>query len=156
MSIISLLIILFAGFLYIIIKIDAIREKHKQAQILRLNLPIISADLEQVVEMTSTVSKSKLLFDRRNIRCLQSTPSQDSHLVTFPIMLDKKPDTETEGYLTQVFLTQLEQFLSDSTIYETWSDKGTNLQFTYQFGDVLRYNNQYYLNLLITFSYKKV
>lgn len=57
MSIISLLIILFAGFLYLMLKISDIQEKQKQATILRLNLPVIIEDLEQVIEMTSSVSK---------------------------------------------------------------------------------------------------
>ena len=55
MSIISLLIILFAGFLYLMLKISDIQEKQKQATILRLNLPVIIEDLEQVIEMTSSV-----------------------------------------------------------------------------------------------------
>ena len=62
MSIISLLIILFAGFLYLMLKISDIQEKQKQATILRLNLPVIIEDLEQVIEMTSSVSKNKLLL----------------------------------------------------------------------------------------------
>ncbi|WP_235443481.1 hypothetical protein [Streptococcus suis] len=71
-------------------------------------------------------------------------------------MLDKKVDTDTEGYLTQVFLTQFNQFLNNSQSYVYWSDKGERLQFTYQFGELLRYNNQYYLNLQISFSYQGV
>ncbi|HFI0815463.1 hypothetical protein [Streptococcus suis] len=71
-------------------------------------------------------------------------------------MLDEKVDTDTEGYLTQVFLTQFNQFLNNSQSYVYWSDKGERLQFTYQFGELLRYNNQYYLNLQISFSYQGV
>lgn len=103
MSIISLLIILFAGFLYLMLKISDIQEKQKQATILRLNLPVIIEDLEQVIEMTSSVSKNKLLFDSRYVKYLTSSPNQDSHLVRFPIMIGKKLEAEDMNYLSQVF-----------------------------------------------------
>ncbi|CYV13484.1 TPA: RNA-binding protein [Streptococcus suis] len=153
LSFISWLIILFAGFLYLMLRISEIKEKRKQATILRLDLPIITSDLEQVIEKTATITGQKLIFDNRYIRYLQSSPNQDSHLVSFPIMLSEKIDSDTERYLTQVFTTQLNKYLSDSTTYTYWSDKEQNLHFTYQFGDMLRYNNQYYLNLQITFSH---
>ncbi|HEL1995434.1 RNA-binding protein [Streptococcus suis] len=156
MTIISWLFLLFAGILYFIVRFHEIQENKKQNAILRLELPRITSDIEQVIEKTANTSKSKLLFDSRYIRYLYSSPSQDSHIISFPIMLDEKVDTDTEGYLTQVFLTQFNQFLNNSQSYVYWSDKGKRLQFTYQFGELLRYNNQYYLNLQISFSYQGV
>ena len=153
MSIISLLIILFAGFLYLMLKISDIQEKQKQATILRLNLPVIIEDLEQVIEMTSSVSKNKLLFDCRYVKYLTSSPNQDSHLVRFPIMIGKKLEAEDMNYLSQVFLAQFSKYLAESATYGTWSDKGQMLIVSPQFGKRLRYNNQYYLNLEIYFSY---
>ncbi|MFM0762584.1 RNA-binding protein [Streptococcus suis] len=156
MTIISWLFLLFAGILYFIVRFHEIQENKKQNAILRLELPRITSDIEQVIEKTANTSKSKLLFDSRYIRYLYSSPSQDNHIISFPIMLDEKVDTDTEGYLTQVFLTQFNQFLNNSQSYVYWSDKGERLQFTYQFGELLRYNNQYYLNLQISFSYQGV
>ena len=149
MSIISLLIILFAGFLYLMLKISDIQEKQKQATILRLNLPVIIEDLEQVIEMTSSVSKNKLLFDSRYVKYLTSSPN----LVRFPIMIGKKLEAEDMNYLSQVFLAQFSKYLAESATYGTWSDKGQMLIVSPQFGKRLRYNNQYYLNLEIYFSY---
>jgi len=153
MSIISLLIILFAEFLYLMLKISQRKEKKKQATILRLNLPVIIEDLEQVIEMTSSVSKNKLLFDSRYVKYLTSSPNQDSHLVRFPIMIGKKLEAEDMNYLSQVFLAQFSKYLAESATYGTWSDKGQMLIVSPQFGKRLRYNNQYYLNLEIYFSY---
>ena len=153
MIIISLLITLFAGFLYLMLKISDIQEKQKQATILRLNLPVIIEDLEQVIEMTSSVSKNKLLFDSRYAKYLTSSQNQDSHLVRFPIMVGNNFDAEDMNYLSQVFLTQFSKYLADSATYGTWSDKGQMLIVRPQFGKRLRYNNQYYLNLEIYFSY---
>jgi hypothetical protein len=68
-------------------------------------------------------------------------------------MLSKKPDINEESYVQQVFLTQFNKYLAESTTYESWSDKGLRLSVTPQFGKLLRYNNQYYLNLGIQFSY---
>lgn len=153
MPIISLLIILFAGFLYLMLRISDIKEKQKQTAILRLNLPIIIADIEQVIEMTSNVSKNKLLFDSRYVNYLTSSPNQDSHLVRFPIMIGKKLEAEDMNYLSQVFLAQFSKYLAESATYGTWSDKGQSLIVVPQFGELLRYNNQYYLNLEINFSY---
>lgn len=153
MTIISLLIILFAGVLYLMLNISDIQEKKKQATILRLNLPVIIEDLEQVIEMTSTVSKVKLLFDTRYVKYLNSSQSQDSHLVRFPIMVGKKLGDEDMNYLSQVFLAQFSKYLADSATYGTWSDKGQMLIVRPQFGKWLRHNNQYYLNLEIQFSY---
>lgn len=153
MTIISLLIILFTGFLYLMLKISDIQEKQKQTTILRLNLPVIIEDLEQVIEMTSSVSKNKLLFDSRYAKYLTSSPNQDSHLVRFPIMVGNYFDAEYMNYLSQVFLAQFSKYLADSATYGTWSDKGQMLIVTPQFGELLRYNNQYYLNLEIQFSY---
>ncbi|MEI4333619.1 RNA-binding protein [Streptococcus suis] len=153
MTIVSLLIILFAGLLYFSLRISEIKEKQKQAKMLQLNLPTIIADIEQVIEKTATVSGQKLLFDSRYIQYLQSSSDYRSHLIRFPIMLSKKPVKEEESYIQQVFLTQFSKFLVDSTTYENWSDKGKSLHITPQFGELLRYNNQYYLNLEIQFSY---
>ena len=58
-----------------------------------------------------------------------------------------------ESYVQQVFLIQFNKYLAESTTYESWSDKGQWLSVTPQFGKLLRYNNQYYLNLEIQFSY---
>lgn len=154
MSFISWLIILFAGFLYLALRISETIEKQRQAQMLQLNLPAITADIEQVIEESATVSGQKLLFDSRYIRFLQSSNDNRSYLVTFPIMLSKKPvDEEEESYIQQVFLIQFSKYLAESTTYESWSDKGHRLQFDTQFGKILRYNNQYYLNLQMSFSY---
>ena len=160
MSFISWLIILFAGFLYLALRISETIEKQRQAQMLQLNLPAITADIEQVIEESATVSGQKLLFDSRYIRFLQSSNDNRSYLVSFPIMLSKKPvDEEEESYIQQVFLTQFSKYLAESTTYESWSDKGQwlsvthRLQFDTQFGKILRYNNQYYLNLQMSFSY---
>ncbi|HFI0092043.1 hypothetical protein [Streptococcus suis] len=153
MTIVSLLIILFAGFLYFALRISEIKEKQKQAQMLQLNLPTIIADIEQVIEKTATVSGQKLLFDSRYIRYLQTSSDYRSHLVSFPIMLSRKPVDEEESYIQQVFLTQFSKYLAESTTYTNWSDKGKSLYVTPQFGELLRYNNQYYLNLEIQFSY---
>ncbi|MFV8211822.1 RNA-binding protein [Streptococcus pluranimalium] len=149
----SLLIFLFAGFLYLALRVSETIEKHKQAQMLRLNLPVIVADLEQVIEMTSNVAKTKLLFDNRYVSYLTSSSNQDSHLVRFPIMVGKKPEAEDMSYLSQVFLTQFSKYLANSATYQNWSDKGQKLSVTPQFGELLRHNNQYYLNLEINFSY---
>lgn len=153
MTIVSWLIILFAGFLYLALRISEIKEKQKQAQILQLNFPTITADIEQVIEESATVSGQKLLFDSRYIRFLQSSNDNRSHLVSFPIMLPKKPDINEESYIQQVFLTQFSKYLAESTTYGSWSDKGNSLLVTPQFGKLLRYNNQYYLNLEIQFTY---
>ena len=153
MIIMSLLITLFAGFLYLILRISEIKEKQKQAQMLNLNLPVIAADIEQVIEENAAISGQKLLFDNRYIRYLQSSSDYRSHLVSFPIMLSMKPIDEEESYIQQVFLAQFSKYLAESTAYESWSDKGQNLCVTPQFGKLLRYNNQYYLNLEIQFSY---
>lgn len=153
MSFVSWLIILFAGFLYLALLASEAIEKHKQAQMLRLNLPVIVADLEQVIEMTSNVAKTKLLFDNRYVGYLTSSPNQDSHIVRFPIMVGKKLEAEDMSYLSQVFLTQFSKYLADSVTYKNWSDKGQKLSVTPQFGELLRHNNQYYLNLEIKFSY---
>ncbi|AXJ14069.1 RNA-binding protein [Streptococcus pluranimalium] len=153
MTIVSWFIILFAGFLYLALRISEIKEKQKQAQILQLNFPTITADIEQVIEESATVSGQKLLFDSRYIRFLQSSNDNRSHLVSFPIMLPKKPDINEESYIQQVFLTQFSKYLAESTTYKNWSDKGQELIVTPQFGKLLRYNNQYYLNLEIQFSY---
>lgn len=152
MTIVSWLIILFAGFLYLALRISEIKEKQKQAQILQLNFPTITADIEQVIEESATVSGQKLLFDSRYIRFLQSSNDNRSLLVSFPIMLPKKPDINEESYIQQVFLTQFSKYLAKSTTYGSWSDKGNSLLVTPQFGKLLRYNNQYYLNLEIHFS----
>lgn len=135
------------------LRISDIKEKQKQTAILRLNLPIIIADIEQVIEMTSNVSKNKLLFDSRYVNYLTSSPNQDSHLVRFPIMIGKKLEAEDMNYLSQVFLAQFSKYLAESATYGTWSDKGQSLIVVPQFGELLRYNNQYYLNLEINFSY---
>lgn len=135
------------------LKISDIQEKQKQATILRLNLPVIIEDLEQVIEMTSSVSKNKLLFDSRYVNYLTSSPNQDSHLVRFPIMIGKQLEAEDMNYLSQVFLAQFSKYLAESATYGTWSDKGQSLIVAPQFGELLRYNNQYYLNLEINFSY---
>ena len=153
MIIISLLITLFAGFLYLLIFISEIEDKKKKAQMLQLNLPEITADIEQVIEKTATVTGKKLLFDSRNIRYLQSSSDYRAHLVSLPIMLSMKPIDEEESYIQQVFLTQFSKYLADSATYGTWSDKGQMLIVRPQFGKRLRYNNQYYLNLEIYFSY---
>ena len=153
MSYISWLIILFAGFLYLALRVSEIREKQKQAQALQLNLPTITADIEQVIEESSTVSGQKLLIDSRYIRFLKSNDDNSSHLVSFPILLSKEPDINEESYVQQVFLIQFNKYLAESTTYESWSDKGQWLSVTPQFGKRLRYNNQYYLNLGIQFSY---
>lgn len=153
MTIISLLIILFAGLLYLLLWISEIKEKQKQAQMLQLNLPAITADIEQVIEESATVSGQKLLFDNRYIRYLQSSSDYRSHLVGFPIMLSRKPVEEEESYIQQVFLAQFSKYLAESSTYENWSDKGQWLSVTPKFGKLLRYNNQYYLNLEIQFSY---
>ncbi|HFR3844807.1 RNA-binding protein [Streptococcus suis] len=153
MTIVSLLIILFAGFLYFALRISEIKEKQKQAQMLQLNLPTIIADIEQVIEKTATVSGQKLLFDNRYFRYLQSSSDYRSHLVSFPIMLSRKPVYEEESYIQQVFLTQFSKYLTESSTYESWSNKGKQLYVTPKFGKLLRYNNQYYLNLEIQFSY---
>ena len=153
MSFISWLIILFAGFLYLALRVSEIREKQKQAQALQLNLPTITADIEQVIEKSTTVSGQKLLLDSRYIRFLQSNDDNSSHFVSFPIMLSKKPDINEESYVQQVFLTQFNKYLAESTTYESWSDKGQWLSVTPQFGERLRYNDQYCLNLGIRFSY---
>ncbi|AUW97387.1 RNA-binding protein [Streptococcus pluranimalium] len=153
MTIVSWFIILFAGFLYLALRISEIKEKQKQAQILQLNFPTITADIEQVIEESATVSGQKLLFDSRYIRFLQSSNDNRSHLVSFPIMLPKKPDINEESYIQQVFLTQFSKYLAESTTYDRWSNKGQSLYVTPQFRKLLRYNNQYYLNLEIQFSY---
>jgi hypothetical protein len=153
MSFISWLIILFAGFLYLALRVSEIREKQKQDQTLQLNLPTITADIEQIIEESATVSGQKLLFDSRYTRFLQSNDDNSSHIVSFPIMLSKKPDINEESYVQQVFLIQFNKYLAESTTYENWSDKGQWLSVTPQFGKLLRYNNQYYLNLGIQFSY---
>ena len=154
MSFISWLIILFAGFLYLALRVSEIREKQKQAQALQLNLSTITADIEQVIEKSATVSGQKLLFDSRYIRFLQSNDDNSSHLVSFPIMLSKDIDIDNEeSYVQQVFLIEFNKYLAKSTTYESWSDKGQWLSVTPQFGKLLRYNNQYYLNLGIQFSY---
>lgn len=153
MTIVSWLTILFAGLLYLILRISEIKEKQIQAQMLQLNLPVIIADLEQVIEMTSNVAKTKLLFDNRYVSYLTSSSNQDSHLVRFPIMVGKKPEAEDMSYLSQVFLTQFSRYLANSATYQNWSDKGQKLSVTPQFGELLRHNNQYYLNLEINFSY---
>lgn len=153
MSFISWLIILFAGFLYLALRVSEIREKQKQAQALQLNLPTITADIEQVIEKSTTVSGQKLLLDSRYIRFLQSNDDNSSHLVSFPIMLSKKPDINEESYVQQVFLIQFNKYIAESTTYESWSDKGQWLSVTPQFGERLRYNDQYCLNLGIRFSY---
>lgn len=154
MSFMSWLIILFAGFLYLALRVSEIREKRKQAQALQLNLPAITADIEQVIEMTSTLSKTKLLFDSRYVQYLNSSPNQDSYLVRFPIMVGKKLEDEDVNYLSQVFLTQFRKYLTESTTYVGWSDKGQNLFVTPQFGGLLRYNNQYYLDLTLHFTHR--
>ena len=147
MSFISWLIILFAGFLYLALRVSEIREKQKQAQALQLNLSTITADIEQVIEKSATVSGQKLLLDSRNIRFLQSNDDNSSHLVSFPIMLSKDIDIDNEeSYVQQVFLIEFNKYLS-------WSDKGQWLSVTPQFGERLRYNDQYCLNLGIRFSY---
>ncbi|MGT2683330.1 hypothetical protein [Streptococcus porci] len=153
MTIVSWFIILFAGFLYLALRISEIKEKQKQAQILQLNFPTITADIEQVIEESATVSGQKLLFDSRYIRFLQSSNDNRSHLVSFPIMLSRKPVYEEESYIQQVFLTQFSKYLTESSTYESWSNKGKQLYATPKFGKLLRYNNQYYLNLEIQFSY---
>lgn len=153
MTIISLLITLFAGFLYLLIFISENKEKKKKAQMLQLNLSEITADIEQVIEKTATVTGKKLLFDSRYIRYLQSSSDYRAHLVSFPIMLSMKPIDEEESYIQQVFLTQFSKYLAGSATYGTWSDKGQMLIVRPQFGKRLRYNNQYYLNLEIYFSY---
>lgn len=154
MSFISWLIILFAGFLYLALRVSEIREKQKQAQALQLDLPTITADIEQVIEKSATVSGQKLLLDRRYIRFLQSNDDNSSHLVSFPIMLSKEFDIDNEeSYVQQVFLIQFNKYLAKCTTYESWSDKGQWLSVTPQFGEYLRYNDQYYLNLGIQFSY---
>ncbi|HEN2309477.1 TPA: RNA-binding protein [Streptococcus agalactiae] len=153
MSFISWLTIIFAGFLYLALWISETIEKQKQAKILRLNLPAIVADLEQVIEMTSSVANTKLLFDSRYVRYLNSSQHQDCHLVSFPIMVGKEIKDEEVNYLSQVFLTQFSKYLTKSTTYESWSDKGKSLSVMPQFGKLLRYNNQYYLNLEVQFSY---
>lgn len=153
MSFISWLIILFAGFLYLALIISETIEKQKQAQMLNLNLPVITADIEQIIEKTATITGQKLLFDIRYIRYLQSNNDNSSHLVSFPVMLSKKPVDEEESYIQQVFLTQFSKYLTDSTTYVQWSDKEQKLLVTPNFGNILRYNNQYYLNLQMNFSY---
>lgn len=154
MSFISWLIILFAGFLYLALRVSEIREKQKQAQALQLNLPTITADIEQVIEKSATVSGQKLLLDSRYIRFLQSNDDNSSHLVSFPIMLSKDIDIDNEeSYVQQVFLIEFNNYLAKSTTYESWSDKGQWLSVTPQFGERLRYNDQYCLNLGIRFSY---
>ena len=154
MSFISWLIILFAGFLYLALRVSEIREKQKQAQALQLNLSTITADIEQVIEKSATVSGQKLLLDSRNIRFLQSNDDNSSHLVSFPIMLSKDIDIDNEeSYVQQVFLIEFNKYLAKSTTYESWSDKGQWLSVTPQFGERLRYNDQYCLNLGIWFSY---
>lgn len=90
MTFISLLIVLFAGILYLGFRISEVKEKRK----LQLDLPVIAADLEQVIERTATVSNAKLLFDSRYVRVMASSDNQDSHLVRFPIMIDKKVETD--------------------------------------------------------------
>lgn len=62
MSFISWLIILFTGFLYLALRISETIEKQRQAQMLQLNLPAITADIEQVIEESATVSGQKLLL----------------------------------------------------------------------------------------------
>jgi len=154
MSFISWLIILFAGFLYLALRVSEIREKQKQAQALQLDLPTITADIEQVIEKSATVSGQKLLLDSRYIRFLQSNDDNSSHLVSFPIMLSKEFDIDNEeSYVQQVFLIQFNKYLAKCTTYESWSDKGQWLSVTPQFGEHLRFNDQYYLNLGIQFSY---
>ena len=154
MSFISLLIISFAGFLYLALRVSEIREKQKQAQALQLDLPTITADIEQVIEKSATVSGQKLLLDSRYIRFLQSNDDNSSHLVSFPIMLSKEFDIDNEeSYVQQVFLIQFNKYLAKCTTYESWSDKGQWLSVTPQFGEHLRFNDQYYLNLGIQFSY---
>lgn len=135
MSFISWLIILFAGFLYLALRVSEIREKQKQAQALQLNLSTITADIEQVIEKSATVSGQKLLLDSRNIRFLQSNDDNSSHLVSFPIMLSKDIDIDNEeSYVQQVFLIEFNKYLAKSTTYESWSDKGQWLSVTPQFG----------------------
>ena len=153
MTIISLLITLFAGFLYLLICISEIEDKKKKAQMLQLNLPEITADIEQVIEKTATVTGKKLLFDSRYIRYVQSSSDYRAHLVSLPIMLSMKPGDEEESYIQQVFLTEFSKYLAESSTYENWSDKGKSLLVAPQFEKILRYNNQYYLNLEIYFSY---
>ncbi|WP_270616958.1 RNA-binding protein [Streptococcus salivarius] len=154
MSFISWLIILFAGFLYLALRVSEIREKQKQAQALQLDLPTITADIEQVIEKSATVSGQKLLLDSRYIRFLQSNDDNSSHLVSFPIMLSKEFDIDNEeSYVQQVFLIQFNKYLAKCTTYESWSDKGQWLSVTPQFGEHLWFNDQYYLNLGIQFSY---
>lgn len=154
MSFISWLIILFAGFLYLALRVSEIREKQKQAQALQLDLPTITADIEQVIEKSATVSGQKLLLDSRYIRFLQSNDDNSSHLVSFPIMLSKEFDIDNEeSYVQQVFLIQFNKYLAKCTTYESWSDKGQWLSVTPQFREHLRFNDQYYLNLGIQFSY---
>lgn len=153
METMSLLIILFAGFILLALRISEIKEKRQQQQALNLYLPTITVDIEQVIEKTATVIGEKLLFDSRYIRYLQSSSDNRSHLVSFPIMLPKKPVDEEKMYIQQVFLTQFSKYLAESITYKNWSDKGQELYATPQFGKLLRYNNQYYLNLEIQFSY---
>lgn len=149
MTFISWLIILFAGILYLGFRISEVKEKRK----LQLDLPVIAADLEQVIERTATVSNAKLLFDSRYVRVMASSENQDSHLVRFPIMVDKKLETDESNYLSQVFLVQFDKYLTETATYVSWSDKGQMLSVTPRFGELLRHNNQHYLNLEIQFSY---
>lgn len=139
--------------LWLIYKHDEIQQRRGQEKILYLNEGTIIADIEQVIEKTSSSSNQKLLLNNRYIRHIRSSTEQDAHAWSFPILLDSKPYDEEEGYLKQVFLIQLDKYVRETGCVAQWSDKGDRLQLTPTFGEVLRYNNQYHLNLQLSFSY---
>lgn len=128
--------------------------KHKQIhdETLRLHLPIIMEDIEQIIERTGTMVGEKLIFDSRYCRFLKSNSNNSSHIVRFPIMLPRKINTEEQRYIQEVFFTQFPKGFNSK--YQNWSDKGHKLCVSPHFTDIVRYNNQYYLELVIHFTYK--
>lgn len=149
----TILFTIILSLLWLFYKYVEVQQRNIQEKILNLYIGNIETDIEQVIEKTASLSGQKLLLNNRYIRNIGSSVTQDSHVWSFPIMLASKPDNEEEGYIQQVFLVQLDKYIRGTNCMAQWSDKNQRLIVNPTFGDILRYNNQYHINLQLEFLY---
>ena len=145
----TILFTIVLSLLWLFYKYVEIQQRNIQEKILNLYIGNIATDIEQVIEKTASLSGQKLLLNNRYIRNIGSSATQDSHVWSFP----SKPDNEEEGYIQQVFLVQLDKYIRGTNCMAQWSDKNHRLIVNPTFGDILRYNNQYHINLQLEFLY---
>ena len=149
----AMLIFLVGGPIYLYVIYQEYKQKQEEQNRLHLNFPAITIDLEQIIEKVATISGEKLLFDKRYTRIIANNPEQTAYRVSFPILLLHKPDEEEEGYLRQIFFAHGQKYFDETGCWVRWSDKGSRLQYNLSFDEIIRHDNQYYLNLIIEFQY---